>query len=105
MDQILRDSWLPIFAKHPDPVKCPVPSVDWFMTRYAGFIPVVDQKLERLTVKDVQHASGKLSAEGAGGLNGWTPKDFKKLHPMILELLLLVHDVVEESGIWPEPLW
>ena len=23
MDQILRDSWLPIFAKHYDPVKCP----------------------------------------------------------------------------------
>ena len=105
MDQILRDSWLPIFAKNSDPVKCPVPSVDWFMTRYAGFIPVVDQQMDQRTVKDVQHAIGKLSAEGAGGLDGWTPKDFKKLHPMILELLLLVHDVVEESGIWPEPLY
>ena len=104
MDQILRDNWLPIFAKHSDPVKCPPPSVDWFMTRYAEFIPVVEQKLEQLTVTDLQRTIGKLSTEGAGGLDGWTPKDFKKLHPLILELLLMVYDVVEETGLWPEPL-
>ena len=94
MDQILRDSWLPIFAKHSDPVKCAVPSVDWFMTRHAGFIPMVEQTF------GTAHREGFTTSHW---LDGWTTKDFKKLYGLILELLLLVYDVVEESGTWPEP--
>ena len=104
MDQILRDSWLSIFAKHRDTENCPYPSTEWFMRRYADHIPYVPQELEQLTLEDLQRTLGKMSSEGAGGLDGWTPRDFKQLHPLILEFLLVLYDAIEESGTWPSNL-
>ena len=54
----------------------------------------------------VEQKIGTADREGfttSHWLDGWTRKDFKKLYPLILELLLLVYDVVEESGTRPEP--
>ena len=45
-----------------------------------------------------------MSSVGAGGLDGWTPKAFKQLHPLILEFLLVLYDAIEESGTRPSNL-
>lgn len=103
MDELLREAWLPIFAKHADGT-IPEPSAADFMQAYRNFIPNCPMTMGALTLKDLQTTIGKMCACGAGGLDGWRPGDFKNLPADILELLLLIYDRIEADGIWPEPV-
>ena len=105
MDGLIRADWLKIFAKH-DPAygNKPVPSVENFIREYAHLIKGEKQEVDNLTVSDLTKAIGKLSNDGAGGLDGWLPKEVKMLPEWVLELLLLVYDKIEATGVWPSQL-
>ena len=103
MDQILRNSWLPIFAKHRVGLS-PEPHVEAFMERFGHLIPHHEQKLEKIKAEELFSTVRKLKNSGAGGLDGWKPRDIKDLTPFILSLLLYIFDEVEESGLWPRSL-
>ena len=103
MDRILRDEWLPIFAKHADPDH-PEPDVEAFMTRFGHLIPRCPQTLHSLQADRITVAARKLPDSGAAGLDGWKPGDVKRLSPQILGLLVHLFDLVEDTGHWPGDL-
>ena len=103
MDGILRENWLPIFAKH----QCAEhlePDVEAFLLRFGHLIPNEKQSLAPLTQEDILSAVRKFATDGAGGLDGWSPLDLKRLSPKILGLLINLFDVVETQGRWPDEL-
>ena len=102
MDKLVRDAWMPIFAKHNEDK--PPPSVDKFMQAYGRYIKRSPQECKPITLKELKRVLNKLSASSAGGLDGWTSADLKKLPGRILEQLLLMFDVVEDTGRWPAAL-
>ena len=103
MDKILRENWMPIFAKHKANVH-PEPDVQVFLNRFGHLIPEAKQELSTLTVDDLVHAVQKFATDGAGGLDGWKPLDLKRLTRSILRLLLHLFDVIESQGVWPDDL-
>ena len=94
-------NWLPIFAKH----QCeehPEPDVEAFLLRFGH--PNEKQSLAPLTQEDILYAVRKFATDGAGGLDGWSPLDLKRLSPKILGLLIHLFDAVEAHGRWPDEL-
>ena len=102
MDELLRKCWLPIFAKHDE--NHPEPKAGEFMNKYGDRIPGVPQGLPIITVEDLRSSLNRIPSSGAGGLDGCKPGEVKQLPNQILEMLLLLFDLVESSGVWPEPL-
>ena len=102
MDELLRKCWLPIFAKHDE--GHPEPDAQEFMNKYGENIPCVQQGLPIITVKDLRDALNRIPSSGAGGLDGWKPGELKQLPNQMLEMLLLLFDLVEDSGVWCEAL-
>jgi len=103
MDTMLRQDWLPIFAKHADGER-PVPDAERFLKYYQHQLVHVPQELPGMGVKDLQRGVARMSENGAAGLDGWSPRDLKRLPLEILELLLHVYDLVEWKGVWPETM-
>ena len=108
MDQLIRKDWLPIFAKHSaehgDAAERTPPCPMKFMEKYGHLLTMTPQEVEAIALEDLHKAITKLGREGAGGLDGWTPKDIKYLPDWVLELLLSVYDLVEEKGVWPKAM-
>ena len=103
MDQILRDNWLPIFAKHHSGDH-PEPDVDAFLLRFGHLIPKEKQQLKPLSEEEIVDAVNKFATDGAGGLDGWSPPDLKRLTNRILGLLAHLFDAIEATGQWPQEL-
>ena len=91
-----------IFAKHSE--GHPEPDAQEFMNKYGENIPCVQQGLPIITVKDLRDALNRIPSSGAGGLDGWKPGELKQLPNQMLEMLLLLFDLVEDSGVWCEAL-
>ena len=102
MDSILRDKWSAVFCKHKDGP--PPPEIDPFMEKYGGFIKDYPMNLEAITVSDIRSRLRKCKDTGATGLDGWAPRDFKRLPDEILELLCCFYDLIESVGEWPNDL-
>ena len=103
MDLLLRESWLPIFAKH-DYTDQPYPDRDLFFEKYDAFIQEYPQELDEISLEKVKWAIGRLASEGAGGLDAWKPSDMKKLPDAILDLLVTLYQKIEDIGVWPQEL-
>ena len=54
-----------------------------------------------VTVSDIKTRLRKCKDTGATGLDGWAPRDFKRLPDDILELLCCFYELVESVGVWP----
>ena len=103
MDKILREEWLPIFAKHAGPDN-PEPSPNVFMARFGHLIPQNIQSLDPLQAERITSAARKLPDSGAAGLDGWKPGDVKRLSSSILGFLVHLFDNIERYGRWPRSL-
>ena len=103
MDELLRENWLPIFAKHSYTGQ-PIPSTEAFLEEYGDSIPEHRQKLDEIKLKDVRWAIGRLATEGAGGLDGWRPREFKQIPDSILDFLVTMYNKIEDLGSWPQEL-
>ena len=77
IDQMLREAWLPIFAKHND--DNPEPDAKEFIQRYIDYIPVYEQYVEPISFDELKITIGKLKASGAAGLDNWKPGEIKDL--------------------------
>ena len=105
MDSILRESWLPVFAKHGDG-KSPEPSVGAFVEGFGHHTPTHKQDLIDIEPDDIVALVMKLPSNGAGGLDGWKPMDLKRLGPEILGSLVHLFGAVEKCGRCPHaPCW
>ena len=103
MDLLLSNSWLPIFAKHTVTEQA-IPDTEAFMERYSDFITYHENNIGGITLEKVKWAIGRLATNGAGGLDGWKPKDLKELPDVILQFLNDVYEKIEETGIWSTSL-
>ena len=104
MDTLIRKAWLPIFAKHDGEKGAPLPDADRFFKRYGGYIECFPQHLQPISLDEVRRVIQRLDSDGAGGMDGWLPKELKLLPDRILELMLCLFDEIEDSGIWPAEL-
>ena len=103
IDELLRENWLPIFAKHSHGLQ-PTPNTEKFLEEYEHLIPEYRQVLEDITLKDVRWAIARLTTEGAGGLDGWRPKELKQIPDSILDFLVVMYNKIEEVGVWPQEI-
>lgn len=70
MDDMVRQAWLPIFAKH-DTGGHPPPSADDFMDKHSDYIFYHAQNLPNIELSDVCDRVRQLDKNGSGGLDGW----------------------------------
>ena len=99
IDEMLREAWLPIFAKHTE--ANPEPDAKAFIDKYTDHIPVYEQYLNPISLDDLKSTIRKLKASGAAGLDNWKPGEIKKLPDEILEFLLPFYELIEINGEWP----
>ena len=102
MDSILRKSWSQIFCKHSDDK--PAPRVDTFMAQYEEYIPFAEMMAEPLTLERVRRKLSLINSAGSVGLDGWAPKDLKRLPDKVIQRLCDFYTLVEYTGYWPQAL-
>lgn len=103
MDRILRGTWEDTFRKHRAGGR-PAPSEGLFFARYGHLVRSSPMEANPIEVEQIAAALARMSAESSGGVDGWTPRDFKQLPREIIGMLSHFYDVVEETGCWPEQL-
>ena len=78
MDELLRESWLPIFQRH---ASSPPPDWEEFKAKYLPFIEGRGAKmtLAKLDGKALKRALGAMSSRTSPGIDGWRVAELKAL--------------------------
>ena len=102
MDGILRAKWSEVFCKH-DKGRA-FPKVETFIEKFGRFIPSSPMKANDLTADMIIFQIRKYSDLGATGMDGWSPRDIKRLPKSVFHYLVYFKRLVEGCGEWPSML-
>ena len=100
IDQLLRDSWLPIFRMYsPDN---PPPSWADFEAHYRPHLPEgLQQPYAPLTVEQLRQTLRRMRTSTAVGVDGWRVDELRLLPDSMLSRLCDFFARVEREGEWP----
>ena len=93
MDDIVSRAWAPIFQRYS--AENPEPPWEDFRERFRADLPQQPLNLEPLTTAQLQKTLSRMSAQQAGGLDGWRPKELKKLPLPLVERAAELFDAIE----------
>jgi len=98
VDAIVKRVWQKI---HAGAGGCITTAVDCFFNKYCGVISKTKPfEVEKMTGEMVQ-ASFTRTAESAGALDGWSPKELSLLSLQIYCHIATLLDQIEEGAPWP----
>ena len=102
MDELVHAVWMPVLRMYTNK---PEPSWDAFRSRFGVHFPSAHvMPKQRLTVKSLRGTLQRMKKSSACGPDGWRVGELLALPDILLERLVDILCIVEQTGIWPNDL-